>query len=564
MLEDTNAQIRPIRKTSSNSPALQKLELMTPAKRIALARTLDDKAATGTAKLWMHIHLPQLPLDILTRGDLEQRACVLCEGQGHRRKIMLANNFAMRLGVRKGMPLNAAHILGQLHVFEPNEAAEKKALKQLCHWALQFSPVISEVDNDGLLVEIRGSLKLFNGIDRLLTEVKKSLKELGYKFSIAVAPTPLGATALARSGNNTVTLNEQSMFGMVATLPIETLRLPAGQAASLASIGIRSIGDCMRLPRGGTSRRVAPDLIKFFDQLCGRQPDPRIHFTPAKLFQSHVDLPWETRKAQTLMLAGERLLQELVGYLRGVSGLANNLRWTLQHSDNTLTHFQLALVKPSRDVAYFAMLFREKITRLAIREEVRNISLYVDQISEEQVLSHADLFDSSTKFNEGCYEDWPAFIDRLKTRLGEHAVKKLKAIADHRPECAWRWQQPSAMNSSQSQPQNKPGVQMLSKINGEVDSLVANGLPGERKTKMPNRPVWLMRRPIRIGDEGGALELNGPLKLQARRERIETGWWDGKPIGRDYFVASNPAGAKLWVYRELAGNRDWYLHGIFD
>ena len=56
----------------------------------------------------------------------------------------------------------------------------------------------------------------------------------------------------------------------------------------------------------------------------------------------------------------------------------------------------------------------------------------------------------------------------------------------------------------------------------------------------------------------------GPLELKTTRERIETGWWDGKPIGRDYFVASNPAGAKLWVYRELTGNRDWYLHGIFD
>ena len=81
---------------------------------------------------------------------------------------------------------------------------------------------------------------------------------------------------------------------------------------------------------------------------------------------------------------------------------------------------------------------------------------------------------------------------------------------------------------------------------------------------MPSRPVWLMRRPLRINQNGNRLELNGPLKLQDERERIETGWWDGKPIGRDYFVASNPAGAKLWVYRELAGNREWFLHGIFD
>jgi len=142
----------------------EKIEIMTPAKRAAVAKSLSAKPEAASAKLWLHIHLPQLPLDILTRGGDESRASVLCEGNGTRRKILLANSAAVRLGVRKGMPLNAAHILGDVHIFEPNEVLEKKALRQLCHWALQFSPVISEVDNDGLLIEIKGSIKLFNGI----------------------------------------------------------------------------------------------------------------------------------------------------------------------------------------------------------------------------------------------------------------------------------------------------------------------------------------------------------------------------------------------------------------
>ena len=429
----------------------KKLEIMTPAKRAAVAKSLSHQPEAQAAKLWLHIHLPQLPLDILTRGGEELRACVLCEGHGTRRKILLANNAAMRLGVRKAMPLNAAHILGDLHIFEPDTALENKALRQLSHWALQFSPVISEVDNDGLLIEIKGSLKLFNGIERLIAEVKKGLKELGYKFSIAVAPTPLGATALARSGGGTIALNERKLTGVVSDLPLAVLRLPAKQQSLLESVGARTLGDCLRLPRGGLGRRASPELIKQFDQLCGRQADPRILFVPAKLFKSHIDLPWGTRKAQSLMVGGERLLQELTGYLRGVSGLAASLRWTLQHTDKSLTHFQVDLVKPSRDVAYFAMLFREKIARLDIREDVQEISLYVDQISEEQILSHADLFDSKSQLNNENHEDWPAFVDRLRTRLGEHAVKKLKAIADHRPECAWRWQKPNLMDDVTTQ-----------------------------------------------------------------------------------------------------------------
>jgi hypothetical protein len=33
-------------------------------------------------------------------------------------------------------------------------------------------------------------------------------------------------------------------------------------------------------------------------------------------------------------------------------------------------------------------------------------------------------------------------------------------------------------------------------------------------------------------------------------ERIETGWWDGDPVARDYFIAVDAEGALLWVFRQ--------------
>jgi len=45
-------------------------------------------------------------------------------------------------------------------------------------------------------------------------------------------------------------------------------------------------------------------------------------------------------------------------------------------------------------------------------------------------------------------------------------------------------------------------------------------------------------------------------------ERIESGWWDGNDVGRDYFVAAGPGGERLWVFRDRADHR-WYLHGRF-
>ena len=56
----------------------------------------------------------------------------------------------------------------------------------------------------------------------------------------------------------------------------------------------------------------------------------------------------------------------------------------------------------------------------------------------------------------------------------------------------------------------------------------------------------------------------GTLELLEGPERIETGWWDGDDVERDYFVARNPAGSLLWIYRERRVPAMWYLHGLFS
>ena len=46
-------------------------------------------------------------------------------------------------------------------------------------------------------------------------------------------------------------------------------------------------------------------------------------------------------------------------------------------------------------------------------------------------------------------------------------------------------------------------------------------------------------------------------------ERIETGWWRGHDIHRDYYVVETDDGARLWLFRRQDDGR-WFLHGCFD
>ena len=78
----------------------------------------------------------------------------------------------------------------------------------------------------------------------------------------------------------------------------------------------------------------------------------------------------------------------------------------------------------------------------------------------------------------------------------------------------------------------------------------------------PPRPVWLLSEPAPLGH---VLEAE-PWVLRDGPERIESGWWDGADVRRDYFVAENPRGETVWIYRDHRYGIDdgeWFLHGLF-
>jgi protein ImuB len=56
---------------------------------------------------------------------------------------------------------------------------------------------------------------------------------------------------------------------------------------------------------------------------------------------------------------------------------------------------------------------------------------------------------------------------------------------------------------------------------------------------------------------------HGPLRLVGEPERIESGWWDGADVARDYYTAVDVHGVRLWVFRERHAPHGWFLQGVF-
>jgi protein ImuB len=83
--------------------------------------------------------------------------------------------------------------------------------------------------------------------------------------------------------------------------------------------------------------------------------------------------------------------------------------------------------------------------------------------------------------------------------------------------------------------------------------------------------VWLLRAPRPLREVASRLYLDrqsgfdhqSPLSLLAGPERIESGWWDGGDVMRDYFLARSADQALLWIYRSRSIDAHWFLHGVF-
>jgi protein ImuB len=68
--------------------------------------------------------------------------------------------------------------------------------------------------------------------------------------------------------------------------------------------------------------------------------------------------------------------------------------------------------------------------------------------------------------------------------------------------------------------------------------------------------LWLLQKPV------GIEARKASLKLVSGPERIEAGWWDEQDVARDYYMAENGRGQRLWVFRDHR-TRSWFVHGLF-
>lgn len=518
---------------------------VTPGRTAPAAEVAPADPATGRygpGLLWMCIHFPDLALEVFRRtgasagesgsaartGD-QSPFSVLREERG-RYLIHGASTAAAARGVSPGMTMTAALALcPALETENRDITLEQSRLRELAERAGRFTSLISPEPPDSLLLEVRGSLRLFGSLAHLRNRIRDEFSLLGHRSCIAATPSPAASLLLARSGCDGLVSRREALRSSLGPLPVTALALPRQTLARLRHAGVRTLCDLWRLPRKGLALRFGPELTQYMNRLTGIAVEPRAGSSAPGEMISSLELPAGITQTGRLQPHMEGLLEALNHWLRSRDAGIRSVRFFLHHPRCPATTVAVGTRFATRDASRLSCLLEEQLKPVHLPEPVTGVTL-VSGTPRAWAPEPCDLFagrrnECDPKRQE---REWARLLDQLAAKLGEAALRRPAAPGDHRPE-------------------------------GKDATINARTM--ESRTE---RPVWILPRPRPLASRHGKPWLDGPLSLADKAERIETGWWDGKSIRRDYHVATTLKGGRIWIYRDTDTGDKWHLQGYFS
>jgi protein ImuB len=434
-------------------------------------------------------------------------------------------------------------------------------LQRLCLHAQRFTSFVSIEPPNALLLEIKGSLKLFGPLETLHAAIDAGWRRLALSAHSATAPSTLAALWIARcgplraasSGGAPLCIEDPgALAGHLAKLPIACTAWDVELLQTLRALGVMRMGELLRLPRAGLARRLGTAAVQDLDIALGRQSAPRRVFVPRERFRARCDLETEIENTAYLEKALEPLIGRCAQFLRERQAGVQALRLKLRHRAGPATCVHLGLASITSERRRLMDVLTQKLGGLELRAPVRGMELSSGSL---QPLSSGslDVFAGLAAAGMGAgrgRDGAPQLVERLRARLGEDAVYGVASIPEHRPEAAWRRVHELLLISA---PRMREAM---------ADQSTDGGMP---------RPVWLLDSPLPLPLPESESESDmqchqSGLILAEGPERIESGWWDGNGVARDYYVAHQGGGRKpkqkLWIFQERQSKR-WYLHGMF-
>jgi protein ImuB len=435
---------------------------------------------------------------------------------------------------------------------EPAPAGASEALTPLVDahtalawWALRFTPMVARVEQS-LVLEVSASERLFGGREALLQRLFETAPP-----GVALAHAQ-GSTSLLALGR----LWAQQPEAPLQELPLHTLAAARAHLPTLQRLGCHSWGQLRALPRAGLARRFGAELVDALDRAWGVRAELYPWLSLPEVFDAPLELTAAVETAPALLFGARRLLAQLLVWLRarqhGV--LALELLWELDARRSNAQHqdahhqgtgqgrLELRTAEPTQDMQHVQRLLGEQLARVNLPAPVLYLRLRSLQTQALAGESHSLLPEDQRK-GDSLHQ----MLERLGARLGSEQVQWVRPQQRHLPEQMQAWRPWTSAPESRAQVAVPPPQTLA-------------------------LPTWLLTQPQLLQQKQHCPQYHGPLTLLAGPQRLETGWLEGEPALRDYFVARSTQAGLVWIYRErlaeggqkkTSAELRWFLHGLF-
>jgi protein ImuB len=459
----------------------------------------------------------------------------------------------------------------------------------------QFSPLVGcerTAAPESLFFDVTGLGPLFGGEEALARRIVQWFRRRGLEIRLAIADTlgaawalaHFGVGTLARSASEGPPCDPRLRFGLVSfpaacsishgdplsSLPVEALRLPSWIVDQLRQLGLYRIGQLERLPREDLTSRFGPELLQRLDQAAGRLPETVPSLAPPPEFEARRLLEYPSTRREVVGALLESAVGQVSQMLLRLDRGALRLDCRLDCEGTKAVEFSVGLFQPAAAPRHLLELIQMPLERLVLPAAVTGVCLRAPLTAplahrQQELFVDACQLASHGRLLAG-------LIDRLSSRLGQKAVLRPRLVADAQPELAWRY---DSLVDVRSPRRGRKGDRpiFVAGHHAERGRHKNRDRPQGPAAALPPRPLRLLRRPIPLAVVSIAPD-GPPLRFtwQAREhrvadargpERIETGWWRGSPIGRDYYRVATAAGVCFWLFRRLRDGK-WFLHGVFE
>lgn len=442
---------------------------------------------------------------------------------------------------------------------------------------------------ESLLCDISGVAHLFGGEQSMVSEVVKHLTEanpLPLHARLAIAPNAAAAWALAHFGKQSVEIiTDEHLASSIAALPIESLRLETSVVETLNRLGIERIDQLLQLPRDGLATRLGKPLVNRISQILGQLDEPMVVHHPLPILSLSDELEYPTQDRDILLDRIDRLIDRICeGLLERRHG-ALRLRCQLSMTPHSPVTMTIGLFAPSQEKKHLLSLIGTRFETLSTRQDVVKIKIDVP-LTAPLRHSQNDLFAGDVAMRESSAHEFAGsslsrFVDSLSGRLGRDTVYRVQATKDSLPENSYKLTVMTA-TPKRSNRQTRPSrnIRLAKTKTDDALQRSASHLPSH--TDAMRRPLTVLSQPIALqaiegkflhdGDVPTAFRLRGQTHQIIRSwgpERMETQWWNGPSIRRDYYRVETSEGRWWWIYRDFSERKSgpqtskWMLHGQF-